>query len=106
MVYQFGTLLQKIKGNQKMLVMQLAQVQVLGARLIIGAFRATSMQVLNIEAYLTLIGLELDKKNRSDSSSSIFQTSISHAYSKQIYTSKMDTYSPGNSRKASRKAVG
>ena len=42
--------------------MQLAQVQALGARLITGAFRATSTQALNIEAYLTPIGLELDRK--------------------------------------------
>lgn len=45
-----------------MLVMQLAQVQALGARLITRVFRATSVQALNIEAYLTPIGLELDRK--------------------------------------------
>ena len=50
------------RGNRKMLVMQLAQVQALGARLITGAFRATSTQALNIEAYPTPIGLELDRK--------------------------------------------
>lgn len=50
------------KGNRKMLFMQLAQLQALGARLITGAFRATSTQALNIEAYLTPIGFELDRK--------------------------------------------
>lgn len=42
--------------------MQLVQIQVLGARLITREFRATSMQVLNIEAYLTPIALGLDWK--------------------------------------------
>lgn len=50
------------KGHRKALVAQLAQVQALGARLITGAFKATSAQALNVEAYLTPIGLELDKK--------------------------------------------
>ncbi len=50
------------KRNQKTLVLQLAQLQVLGARLITGAFKATSTQALNVEAYLTTIGLEWDKK--------------------------------------------
>lgn len=45
-----------------MLVMQLAHIQALGISLITKAFRATSMQALNIKAYLTAIGLELDKK--------------------------------------------
>ena len=36
--------------------------QALEARLITGAFKATSAQALNVEAYLTPIGLELDKK--------------------------------------------
>lgn len=42
--------------------MQLAQIQALGACLIIGAFKVTSMQALIIETYLTLISLELDRK--------------------------------------------
>ena len=46
----------------KTLVMQLAQVQALGARVITGAFKVTSVPALNIEAYLTPIKLELDKK--------------------------------------------
>ena len=50
------------KGNRKTSVMQLAQAQALGARLITGAFKATSVQALNVEAYLTPIGFELDKK--------------------------------------------
>ena len=50
------------KGHRKTLVTQLAQVQALGARAINGALKATSVQTLNIEAYLTPIGLELDKK--------------------------------------------
>ena len=50
------------KGHRKTLVMQLAQVQAQGARLITGAFRETSTQALNIEACLTPIELELDKK--------------------------------------------
>lgn len=50
------------KGHRKTLVTQLVQVQSLGARLITGAFKATSTQALNIETYLTQIGLELDKK--------------------------------------------
>ncbi len=50
------------KGNRKRLVLQLAQVQALGTRLITGAFKATSAQALNVEAYLTPIGLELDKR--------------------------------------------
>ena len=50
------------KKRQKALVMQLAQAQALGARLINGAFKATSAQALNVETYLAPIGLELDKK--------------------------------------------
>lgn len=50
------------KGNQKTLVTQLVQAQATGARLVTGAFKATSSQVLNIEAHLTPINLELDKK--------------------------------------------
>lgn len=50
------------KGNQKILVAQLVQAQAIGARLITGAFKATSAQALNIEAHLTPINLELDKK--------------------------------------------
>ena len=49
-------------GNRKTLVLQLAQVQVLEALLITGKYKATSAQALNVEAYLTLIGLELDKR--------------------------------------------
>ena len=50
------------KGSRKTLIMQLAQAQAMGARLITGAFRATSAQALNIEAHLTPIGLELNKR--------------------------------------------
>lgn len=50
------------KGIAKLLVTQLAQVQSLGARLITKAFKATSTQVLNIQTYLTPIGLVIDKK--------------------------------------------
>ncbi len=50
------------KRNQKTLVMQLVQAQAMGARLITEVFKATSAQALNIEAYLTPIDLELDKK--------------------------------------------
>ena len=50
------------KRHRKALVMQLAQVQALETRLITKVFKKTSTQALNIEAYLTLIGLELDKK--------------------------------------------
>lgn len=42
--------------------MQLAQVQPLGAPIITRAFKAISVPALNIEAYLTSIRLELDKK--------------------------------------------
>lgn len=42
--------------------MQLAQVQVVGARLITELIKATSIQALNIKAYLTHISLELDKE--------------------------------------------
>lgn len=45
-----------------MLDMQLAQVQFLGTCLITGAFKAISVQALNVEAYLTPINFELDKK--------------------------------------------
>ncbi len=37
-------------------------MQALGARLITGVYKATSAQALNVEAYLTPIGLELDKR--------------------------------------------
>lgn len=50
------------KKYYKTLVMQLAQIQVLGACVIIRAFKATFVQELNIEAYFTFIRLELDKK--------------------------------------------
>ena len=50
------------KGRRKTLIVQLAQAQAMGARLITGAFRATSAPSLNIEAYLTPIGLEIDKR--------------------------------------------
>ncbi len=50
------------KENQKTLVTQLVQAQATGARLIMGAFKATSAQALNIEAHLIPIDLELDKK--------------------------------------------
>ena len=50
------------KRNRKILVLQLAQVQALGARLITGTFKPISAQASNVEAYLTLIGLELDKR--------------------------------------------
>lgn len=46
----------------KTLVTQLAQVQALGAYIITRVFRAIPIQVLNTEAYLTFIRLELDKK--------------------------------------------
>lgn len=39
------------KGHRKTLVLQLAQIQALRARIIIGAFKVTSVQALNIEAY-------------------------------------------------------
>lgn len=42
--------------------MQLAQVQALEIRLITKIFRITSVQALNVEAYLTSIGFKLDKK--------------------------------------------
>ena len=50
------------KGHRKTLITQLVQVQALGTCVITGVFKATSVQTLNIEAYLTPIGLELDKK--------------------------------------------
>lgn len=50
------------KRHCKTLVMQLAQVQALEAQLITKAFKATLVQSLNIETYLTPIELELDKK--------------------------------------------
>ncbi len=50
------------KRNQKTLVTQLVQAQATGARLITGAFKATSAQALNIEAHSTSIDLELDIK--------------------------------------------
>ena len=53
------------KEHRKTLVTQLAHVQALGARVITIAFKAIyvlSVPVLNIDAYLILIGLELDKK--------------------------------------------
>lgn len=42
--------------------MQLTQVQALGAHLITRVIKATLAQVLNVEAYLTLISFDLDKK--------------------------------------------
>lgn len=42
--------------------MQLAQVQALRTCIISGAFKATFIQVLNIDTYLILIGFKLDKK--------------------------------------------
>ena len=50
------------KGHCKTLVTQLAQVQALGACVITRSFKATFVLALNIEAYLTPIRLELDKK--------------------------------------------
>ena len=50
------------KRHCKTLVTQLAQVQALEARVITRAFKTTSVQALNIEAYLIPIRLELDKK--------------------------------------------
>ncbi len=44
------------------MVLQLVQVQALRANLIMGVFKATLAQSLNIKIYLTFIGLELDKK--------------------------------------------
>lgn len=41
--------------------MQLAQPQALRACLITEAFKAVSVQALNVKAYLTPIGLKLDK---------------------------------------------
>ncbi len=50
------------KGNRKTLVLKLIQVPTLGARLITGAYKATTSQALNVKAYLTTIGLELNKR--------------------------------------------
>lgn len=50
------------KENRKRLVIQLAQVQALGACLITRAFKVTSTQALNIKVYLTSFGLELDRR--------------------------------------------
>ncbi len=50
------------KRNQKTLFMQLVQAPATGTRLIIEAFKASSVHVLKIEAYLTPIDQELDKK--------------------------------------------
>ncbi len=50
------------KGNQKTLVMQLVQAQATGARIITRKFKSTAAKALNIEAHLTSIDLELDKK--------------------------------------------
>lgn len=50
------------KGNRKTLVTQLVQVWALRARVITEVFKATFVSSLNIEAYLTLIRLKLDKK--------------------------------------------
>ncbi len=50
------------KRDQKTLVLQLAKVQAFAACLITGVYKATSAQVLNVEAYLIPIGLELDKR--------------------------------------------
>ncbi len=65
------------KGNQKTLVTQLVQVQATGARLITGAFKATSAQALNIEAHLTPIDLELDKKT-IQTAARLFSGSLYH----------------------------
>ncbi len=50
------------KKKQNFLVLQIAQAQALGARLILGAFKATLANVSNIEVYLTSIDFGLDKK--------------------------------------------
>lgn len=50
------------KRHHKILVTKLVSVKVLGAQIIIRAFKAISMQTLNIKAYLFFIRLELDKK--------------------------------------------
>ncbi len=49
------------KGNKKTLFTQLVQAQGTEARLITGAFKATSDQAPNIKVHLTPIDLELDK---------------------------------------------
>lgn len=51
------------KRHRKAMLMQLAQVKVFGAWLITEAFKATSTQTLNIEAYLILIRLKQNKKD-------------------------------------------
>lgn len=55
-------ILTRKKRNKKTLVTQLAQAQALRICQITIAFKAISMQALNVEAYLTPIGFELDKK--------------------------------------------
>ncbi len=50
------------KRNRKTLVLQLARVQALGANSIHGEYKAISAEALNVEEYLTTIGLELDKR--------------------------------------------
>lgn len=50
------------KQHCKTLVIQLAPIQALGAHVIIKAFKAISIQVLNLEAYFFSIRLKLDKK--------------------------------------------
>ncbi len=67
------------KGNQKTLVTQLVQAQATGARLIIGAFKATSAQALNIEAHLTPIDLKLDKKQFKQQPASFLGLSTIHS---------------------------
>lgn len=68
---------------------QLVQAQAVGAHLITGAFNATSGQALNIEAYLTPINLELDKKMiDSYGSSPLFRAPLIFNYSKPLYTGK------------------
>lgn len=68
------------QGNQKTLVIQLAQAQALRARLITKAFKETSAKALNVEAYLTPIGFELNKKNRSDRSLPMLRIPIPYAH--------------------------
>lgn len=63
----------------------------MGARLITGAFKATSAQALNIEAHLTHIGLELGKK--TDQQQLAYTPGLYIIRSlKLIYASKMNPY--------------
>ena len=52
------------------------------------AFKATYVQALNIEAYLTYIGFKLDKKVDQTATCLCFRFIISPAYLKTVYTSK------------------